>query len=168
VTPRGQHAAEPHRPAPEDHGPTIDRSDIDGQVLWTLVRAAYRAERLLMAGLADLALSPIQFGVLSQLAVDGAASNAQLARLCFVRPQTMAGVVTGMADRGLLARAGPGGRGRPSRIAHTPAGTELFSRAWPLFLATNATVTRGLPDDDARRLNAVLHRLAPTEVETGT
>jgi DNA-binding MarR family transcriptional regulator len=139
---------------------TIERSELDAQVLWTLVRAAYRAERMLTGDLAEIALSPIQFGVLSQLAVESSVSNAHLARLCFVRPQTMAGVIDGMAARDLVRREGPGGRGRPARIALTEQGAELFARAWPMFLGTNAAVTEDVSPDEAAQLNAMLHRIA--------
>lgn len=105
-------------------------ADVDALVGWTIIRAAHRVERDLTAMLAERGLTPVQFGVLATLATTAPCTQADLARTVLVRPQSIAGVVTTMVRRGLLARTGRGGRGRPTPLNLTDRGREALSSAW--------------------------------------
>nr|WP_252727997.1 MarR family transcriptional regulator [Curtobacterium sp. WW7] len=84
-----------------------------------------------------LGLTPVEFGVLVQLAAADGLSQADLARAVGVRPQSMTPLVSGLDDRGLLDRGAERGRGRLSRIRLTAAGRDLLGRAYPVVRASN-------------------------------
>ena len=132
---------------------------IDGLVTWTLIRAAHRVERSLTELFAERGLTPIQFGVLAQLATGEPLTQAELARAVLVRPQSMAELIGGMVDRGLLVRTGSRGRGRPNPIALSDQGAELLERIWPAVLAANDLTRLGFTTAQSEELNARLHEL---------
>lgn len=119
----------------------LTQPDLDAIVAWNLVRAARRSERVMTDGLIGHALTPVQFGVLAQLAVDGALTPAALARELGVRPYSAATLVEGLQERGLVHRArAPRGRGRPRPVQLTAQGTALLEVVWGLVMATNDIV----------------------------
>ena len=142
-------------------GTVITAADIDAVVGWTVIRAARRAARLLMLTLKDHELTPVEFGVLAQLAAaDGELTQAEVARAVEVRPQSVAPVIDGLSSRGLLRREGVRGRGRSGRLVLSDSGAALLRAAFPDVLATNPAF--GLPGTvQARPVNeALLHFLA--------
>lgn len=136
-------------PVPREFSAT--RDDVDAIAAWTVIRAARELARRLGSALEPLALTPVEFGVLVQLAASERLTQAELARAVGVRPQSITALVTALGDRGLLDRGGERGRGRPSRITLTPEGRELLSRAYPVVRASNAWF-----GDDADHLTAIL------------
>lgn len=123
------------RRVPRDFSAT--RDDVDAIAAWTVIRAARELARRLAAELDPLDLTPVEFGVLVQLAAADGLSQADLARAVGVRPQSMTPLVTGLGERGLLDRGTERGRGRLSRIRLTPAGRDLLSQAFPVVHASN-------------------------------
>jgi DNA-binding MarR family transcriptional regulator len=115
----------------------VTHDDIDSIAAWTVIRAARELARMLEVELAPLGLTPVEFGVLAQLAAADGLSQADLARAVGVRPQSMTALVTGLVARGSIARGAASGRGRHSRIGLTDAGRDLLARAWPLVAASN-------------------------------
>lgn len=113
------------------------RDDVDAIAAWTVIRAARELARRLAAELDPLDLTPVEFGVLVQLAAADGLSQADLARAVGVRPQSMTPLVTGLGERGLLDRGTERGRGRLSRIRLTPAGRTLLAQAYPVVHASN-------------------------------
>lgn len=118
----------------------LTQQDLDAILAWNLVRAARRAERVMTDTLSAYALTPVQFGVLAQLAVDGALTPAALARELGVRPQSAATLVEGMQERGLVHRAGARGRGRASPVQLSERGVALLELVWDPVMATNDVV----------------------------
>lgn len=104
--------------------------------LWTLVQTAHVAGRRIAAVFGEAGLTPQQFGVLACL-VDGDAdgddglSKAELARAVLVRPQSMGRLVDAMIRQGLVARSGPGGRGRRAALTVTDRGRAAHEAARP-------------------------------------
>lgn len=118
--------------------PVITAADIDAVVGWTVIRAARRAARLLALTLKDHELTPVEFGVLAQLAAArGELTQAEVARAVEVRPQSVAPVIDGLSSRGLLRREGARGRGRSGRLVLSDSGAALLGAAFPDVLATN-------------------------------
>ncbi|WP_420368911.1 MarR family winged helix-turn-helix transcriptional regulator [Curtobacterium sp. L1-20] len=115
----------------------VTRDDIDTIAAWTVIRAARELARRLAVELGPLDLSPVEFGVLVQLAAADGLSQADLARAVGIRPQSMTTLVAALHGRGLVDRGTERGRGRASRITLTTAGGELLARAHPLVLASN-------------------------------
>lgn len=132
------------------------RDDVDAIAAWTVIRAARALARRLATELEPLDLTPVEFGVLVQLAAADGLSQAELARAVGVRPQSMTPLVTGLHDRGLLDRGTERGRGRQSRIHLTGAGRDLLGRAYPLVHASN----RWFGDDPAQS-DALVATLRP-------
>ena len=118
----------------------LTQRHLDEIVAWNLVRAARYAERVMNDALAEYALTPVQFGVLAQLAVDGALTPAALARKLGMRAQSAATLVEGMQERGLVDRTGPRGRGRASPVQLTLQGAALLELVWGPVMATNDVV----------------------------
>lgn len=137
----------------------LEPADLDGVVTWTILRAARNVERKFTEVIAEYGLTSVQFGVLAQLATYDSLTRAELARATGVRPQSMASVIDGMLDKGLLRLAGTSGRGRPNPVVLTPEGHELIGNVWPRFLEASAAPRLGLTEPQAKTLNATLLRL---------
>ncbi len=153
--------SESSAPGPRSHL-KLAPDDLDSAVTWTLTRAARHIERKLTAVIATHGLTPVQYGVLAQLATHGSMTRAQLARATYTRPQSMAGVIDGMVERGMIAFAGATGKGRPNPVRLTETGHTLIDVVWPAVLESNQARPLGLTDAEASVLNATLHRLLAT------
>lgn len=68
----------------------VDPQAIDDVVAWTVIRAARSAGRMMTAVLRPYGLTPVEFGVLAQLAAHGSLPQAAIARAVEVRPGSMA------------------------------------------------------------------------------
>lgn len=137
----------------------IRPEDVESIVVWNLVRAARVAERALRVRLERYRLTPVQFGVLVYLASDGPATQAALARLVLVRPQSLAAAVDELTGRALVQRGAGRGRGRRNHLDLTDQGRELTQRAYD-------DVQAGQVDGDPRalvELNAHLLRIVHGE-----
>lgn len=133
---------------------------------WALVRAARRVERMLVDLFAAHGLTPVQFGVLVYLGTGTDFTQSQLARLMLIRPQSVSTVIAEMVDRGLLARAGRGGRGRPTPIRLTPTGLELLRSIVPTVRWANEPERLGLDTRQAARLTELLREVLHSELTT--
>lgn len=137
----------------------LDQSDLDAAVTWTLSRAARAVEHKMIELIVSHGLTAVQFGVLVQLVTHGPMTRAELARATMVRPQSMAGVIDGMLELGMLELTGAGGRGRPNPVTITVEGRAKIEAVWPPFVEANRAKHLGLSESEAAELNAVLHRL---------
>ena len=133
--------------------------DTDAAVTWTLTRAARNLEHRLTGVIVEYGLTPVQMGVLVQLATYESLTRAELARLTLTTPQSMAGVIEGMVAKGLIEFRGKGGRGRPNPVHATAEGTRTLEALWPAFMEANSAEALGLTEAEAASLNSVLHRL---------
>jgi DNA-binding MarR family transcriptional regulator len=116
----------------------ITTADIEAVVGWTVIRAARQAGRILTVALRRHNLTPVEFGILSQLAAsDGELTQAEVARAAEIRPQSAAPIVDGLSERGLLRREGARGRGRSGRLVLSDTGARLLAEAFPDVRATN-------------------------------
>lgn len=130
--------------------------DLESSVIWSAIRAAHVLEREVTALFASFDLSPVQFGVLAYLAANGPMTTAALARSVLVRPQSLAGVITTLETRELLARRGERGRGRASPVVLTPTGEELLGTVWPAFRTADEALADDLSAVQAGTLTAML------------
>ena len=133
--------------------------DIERFLAWRLVRTGREIERALTDTIASDALTTTQFGVLSLLATGADFTQSDLARAVLVRPQSVGPLITSLTGRGLIARRGPGGRGRRTHFDLTPAGRHLIEHAWPRVTTRHSPARLGLAEDDARTLDRLLHTL---------
>ncbi|RFA17634.1 MarR family winged helix-turn-helix transcriptional regulator, partial [Subtercola boreus] len=124
------------------HQAQFTTADIDAVIGWTVIRAARRATRLLAAALTEHSLTPVEFGVLVQLAAaDEELSQADIARAVEMRPQSVAPTIDALITRGYLTREGPRGSGRTSRLKLAPAGNSVVEASFQNVSATNAAFT---------------------------
>lgn len=137
------------------------RDDVDAVAAWTVIRAGRELARRLANELESMDLTPVEFGVLVQLATAEELSQAELARAVGVRPQSMTALVGALGARGLLVRGAEPGRGRLSRLTLTQAGRELLSRAFPVVLASNAWFGPVTVDHGATGADVVASALLP-------
>ncbi len=139
----------------------LDPAASDEAITWTLKRAAHNIEHHVTVLLANHDLSPVQLGVLAQLATEGPLTRAELARLTLTTPQSMAGVIDGMVAKGLIEFVGPRGtgRGKPNPLRLTAEGDATLETVWPPFQEANSAAALGLTSSEASVLNALLHRL---------
>ncbi len=124
--------------------------------LWELIQTSHVVARRFTEVFAAAGLTPTQFGVLAALADDPDLSQADLARIVLVRPQTMHHLITTLLERGLVHRPGPGGRGRRTRVELTDTGHHALRTALPTVHALNAPITIGLDREAAATLTCYL------------
>ena len=122
----------------------ITETDIDAVLGWTIIRAARQAGRVITIALKEHDLTPMEFGVLSQLAAaDGGLTQAEVARAAEIRPQSAAPIIDDLSRRGLLRREGVRGRGRSGHLFLSDDGIALLTEAFPDVRATNALFAVG-------------------------
>ncbi|NQW90323.1 winged helix-turn-helix transcriptional regulator [Curtobacterium sp. VKM Ac-2861] len=122
----------------------ITEADIDAVVGWTVIRAARQAGRIVAMALKEHGLTPVEFGVLSQLAAaNGELTQAEVARAAEIRAQSVAPIIDGLDGRGLIRREGVRGRGRSGRLFLSEDGAALLNKAFPDVLATNELFVDG-------------------------
>ncbi|SDI84687.1 MarR family winged helix-turn-helix transcriptional regulator [Paraburkholderia phenazinium] len=94
-----------------------------------LLRQAGAAHRLRMErALADLGVTPPQFMVLTMLVAYPGLSNADLARLAMLTPQTVSVIVANLLRSGLIARRPHAVHGRIQHIDVTDDGKALLKQ----------------------------------------
>jgi DNA-binding MarR family transcriptional regulator len=127
-----------------------------GGNLGYLLKRAQQAFRTRMdAALRPLGITAPQYAVLSSLAIEPGISNADLARVAFVTPQTMIGIVANLEKLRLVARAAAPDHGRILKGHLTERGRGVLARAHRLASAVEAEMVGDTGDRDV----AVIRRL---------
>ena len=122
-----------------------------------LLRQAAGAQRLRMERtLADLDVTPAQFVILTLLKAYPGISNADLARLALLTPQTVSVIVVNIEKRGLVGRLRHAVHGRIQHLVITPAGEGLLAKCRERVDALEAALVAGL---DAAQERVVRHWL---------
>ncbi|ANY08295.1 MarR family winged helix-turn-helix transcriptional regulator [Pseudonocardia sp. HH130630-07] len=139
----------------------------DAVPLWELIRTAHVVARGFHEVFAEAGLTATQFGVLAELRDrerDGmrSPSQAELARVVLLRPQSVGELVADLVGRGLVRRDGPGGRGRRAGLELTDDGHAALDRAWPLVARFNAPASTGLDPERSAELVAMLRTVRAT------
>jgi DNA-binding MarR family transcriptional regulator len=119
-------------------------TDDEAFPLWEVIQTAHVAARRFTEVFAAAGLTPTQFGVLAALADDADLSQADLARIVLVRPQSMGELIGSLLTRDLVRRDGAGGRGRRARLHLTDAGYAALVRALPAARRINTPASLGL------------------------
>ena len=82
-------------------------------------------------GLRDFGISAAQYAVMCTIELKPGSSNAELARLTFVTPQTMQGIIANLERDGLLRRKAARDHGRILRTELTARGKRLLKERTP-------------------------------------
>jgi DNA-binding MarR family transcriptional regulator len=110
-----------------------------------LLRQASAAYRLRMErALADLAVTPPQFAVLTMLAAYPGISSADVARLSFLTPQTVSLIIANLERSGWVARRPHAIHGRIQHIDVTEPGRWLLARCRKRVQVIEQRVVAGL------------------------
>ncbi|MGW5714587.1 MarR family winged helix-turn-helix transcriptional regulator [Amycolatopsis sp. NPDC003865] len=134
---------------------------------WAVVQAYHALARELYELFARHELTPVQFGVLAQLAESPGLVQAELARRVLVRPQSMTAIISDLVARDLLRREGPGGRGRPAPVRITEHGRRVLAAAAESMRDFNEPAQLGLAPYEAGMLTALLHKLIAARDRSG-
>lgn len=116
----------------------------------------HRADR----ALADLGITPPQFSVLIMLSAYPGYSNADLARLALLTPQTVSVIVGNLLKAGLIERHPHAVHGRIQQLDLTPQGSTLLSAARDRMNGIETELTRGLSKAEERTVREWLVAVA--------
>ncbi len=140
----------------------------EGGYLGYLLRQAGAANRLrLERGLADLGVTSPQFVVLTMLGAYPGLSNADLARLALLTPQTVSVIVGNLEKNGAIARQPHPVHGRIQNILLTDAGKALLARCRERAQAHEQWLKSGLDADEEKVVRRWLAALAVDAGESG-
>ncbi|MFD1720343.1 MarR family winged helix-turn-helix transcriptional regulator [Amnibacterium endophyticum] len=131
-------------------------AELDANLTWSIVRVARLVGQRLTDRLAEHGLNPVQFGVLAHLAVEGEMTQADLARSVLVRPQSVAPLLDGLQQRGLIERTGDRARGRRNPARLTADGFRALDAVRGIALGANDLSDVGLPLERSEELNRLL------------
>lgn len=140
----------------------LTAEDLDQILTWSVVRVSRFAGQRLAERLAAHNLNPIHFGVLAYLAIAPEMTQADLARAVLVRPQSIAPLLDGLEDRGLIRRTGDRARGRRNPVQITDAGRRALDAVWDIALSTNDLSDAGLTNQESAELNRLLLKIIHT------
>lgn len=131
-----------------------------------LLRQAANAHRQRAEqSLADLGLTLPQFSVLTMLAAYPGHSNADLARLALLTPQTMSVIVANLSKAGLIERRAHAVHGRIQQIELTPLGDTKLSQAKERVYGLETAMAAGMTAEEQQIVRAWLVRLAQLNSE---
>jgi DNA-binding MarR family transcriptional regulator len=138
---------------------------VEGRVGYELKRAQQAFCLTADDALRQVGLTNAQYAVLAMLEDEGALSGADLARRCFVTPQTMNQIVASLQARALVERAAHPFHGRILQTSLTDRGRSLLAAAHEQVRAVEARMVAGLSEQErhdlVRLLGACAHALTP-------
>lgn len=129
-----------------------------------LLQQAAAAFRLRMArALADIDVTPPQFAVLAMLGAYPGLSNAELARLALLTPQTLSVIVANLLRAGAVVREPHAIHGRIQNLELSRAGKNLLASCRKRVHAIERDIESGLSVDETRVVRRWLVRSAASE-----
>lgn len=126
---------------------------------WEVKRAEREATRAVDAMLRGSGLTKSQFGVLQAIAHMRKASSAELARMIFVTPQAMVGLVTTLEEKGFIERSQSSYSARVIEARLTPAGRAVYKRGAAALEQIDRTLEAEFSADEVVRFSKLLSRL---------
>ena len=115
-----------------------------GHLGYLLRQAAHAQRRRMDRALATVGLTHPQFLVLTMIRAYPGCSNADIARLAMLTPQTVHAIITALLERGLVTRQPDPLHGRVLNIALSGSGEELLRRGRARALNAGAALQRSL------------------------
>jgi len=140
--------------------PGVGKRGEGGHWGYLLRQAANAHRQRAEQSLADLGLTLPQFSVLTMLASYPGHSNADLARLALLTPQTMSVIVANLAKAGWIERRAHAVHGRIQQIELTPQGEATLPAAKARVYGLEAAMAAGMTPDEQQTVRAWLVRLA--------
>jgi DNA-binding MarR family transcriptional regulator len=144
-------------------------SAVSSHVGYILKQAQHALRARMDQSLREVGLSTAQFALLTALQEAKVASGADLARRCFVTPQTITGLLAGLMRAGLVMRSASRRHGRVIETRLTPDGLRLLRRARMIVYAIEEEMLSDLSSSERAALGQMLrlcaHRLGGRSVE---
>lgn len=132
------------------------RDVLESRIGYQLKRAEHALRLEMDRELRAVGLTTPQYAALSVLGDDPGLSGAELARRCFVTPQTMSAIVVNLEAAGLVLRQPHPEHGRVLQAYLTAAGEELVSRAHEIVETIEKRMLASLdPQERLQLLNAL-------------
>jgi DNA-binding MarR family transcriptional regulator len=125
---------------------------LGGRVGYELKRAQHALRVEMDGALRRVGLTTPQYAALAALEEESGLSGAELARRCFVTPQTMNGVVVNLENAGLVERRPHPGHGRVLQAYLTGKGEAMVSRAHVPVGAIERRMLSGIGEEERGRL----------------
>ncbi len=135
---------------------------LGGRVGYELKRAQHALRVEMDGALRGVGLTTPQYAALAVLEGESGLSGAELARRCFVTPQTMNGIVVNLESAGLLERRPHPEHGRVLQAYLTGEGEAMVSRAHAPIEAIEERMLAGTGEDARGRLLRALRDCADT------
>ncbi|SNB64022.1 DNA-binding transcriptional regulator, MarR family [Arboricoccus pini] len=139
----------------------------DGHLGYLLRQAAGVLRLRLDRAMADLEVTLPQFAVLTMLANYPGLSNADLARLALLTPQTVSVIVANLARRGTITRRPHSIHGRIQHIDLTDEGRDVLARCRQHVRTIEQDITRDISAGDEAVIRRWLVSIASREQATG-
>lgn len=122
---------------------------------YALKRAQHAMRQNMDGQLKSLGLTAPQYAVLSSLEAEPGASNADLARMAFVTPQTMQAMLVKLEAAGLIERIPDKDHGRIQRTLLTSTGQKTLKLAHVAAEKTEQIARNAASNDAAQMLRRV-------------
>lgn len=132
----------------------------DGRLGYVLKHAQYALRQAMDDGLAEVDLTTPQYAALTGLEREPGLSNAELARRCFVTPQTMHSIVIRLEDADLLRRTPDPDHGRKQQLHLTDEGGARLERAHDIVKKIERKMTDGVSAKQVEQAKDVMVRCA--------
>ena len=138
-----------------DYDAQIDRL---GHIAYVIKRAEHTIKQAVEERLRPHGISIAKYAVLRVLSERPDSSGAQLARRCFVTPQTISTIIASLVDQGLVERSAHPENLRVQQTRLTEAGHALLRRCQPHVDAVEAAFLSQLSHRDQLLLDELLRR----------
>ncbi len=133
---------------------------VTSHVGYILKQAQHGLRTRMDHNLRALGLSTAQYALLVALDEAQVASGAELARRCFVTPQTVTGLIGGLVKAGLVGRSASSTHGRVIEARLTQAGRRILRRANGIVYAIEEDMLGDLSASDRAALGQMLRLCA--------
>lgn len=128
----------------------------DARFGYVLKHAQYALRQTMDDRLADVNLTPPQYAALTALEQEEGLSNAELARRCFVTPQTMHSIVGRLEEADLLRRTPHPNHGRIQQLHLTDEGQARLDRGHEIVETIEERMTDGIGREEVEQAKRVL------------
>lgn len=133
--------------------------DVTERPGYQLKRAQHALRSAMDGVLREIGITTPQYAALSALSA-GPLSGAELARRCFVTPQTMNAVLVNLEDDRMIERLPHAEHGRVIEARLSQKGRASLHRAHRAVEAVEGRMVKGLTGGERARLTAALRRCA--------
>jgi DNA-binding MarR family transcriptional regulator len=144
-------------------GPGEGKRGEEGYLGYLLRQAAGAYRLRLERALAGLEVTPPQFSVLTMLAAYPGHSNADLARLALLTPQTVSVIVSNLEHMGAVVRRPHAIHGRIQHLRLSESGSALLAECRARAHAVERDLAAGLTSSDEQAIRRWLVRVATGE-----